>query len=834
MTFADRRLSLLALLGMVNYTPQWVRPGGRLSAEEIAARHCGIVLNYQTGQYAASVAISLRLRPDFELVHEPITKVDARIFEEEKKVSLKLRDRFLNSTGGTFLITGFRGVGKTTAVHQALRQLEVTSEQRVISVTVPVARPLSTGDLLFVVIRRLVERLTDMKVITSLTPTVSDRVLTAYQRTSYAHRESSTSSRETGRAYGIGGSLSAGDPRISIPLPRFTRSSKKVETRATELSFLAYGEGDVEHDFLRIVDLLGGDEAVRRGRWKRFWSKLGLGSGSKPIDARIVIVFDEIDKLTESDGGLNAFEQMLGGLKNLLASSGVHFVVVGGVDLHDEWLRESATADSLYRSVFAWQGYVGCSWKAARHLLEEALVDPGKPDAEVLVGYLAYRGRGIIRNVLYEFNELVEWDGDGPTIEIAGIAEERVRLLSELATVLERVFAQFEDSLLSAPSDNDRLRQASYFTVDWVLAAGRDAFTVADVLDPSRKQSLDSILRPSAEIVHSVLATLAATHFLTVVQPVTEKVTEGPEVDPYPEQYKLSDSFLDRLARIAESSPRGRAELGRDSSEVSGSKEAGGTPRKSLQSLLGPWYEIEERVGMGGFGTVWSGFSKKAGKRVALKVIRTPNAEARRRAARESELLQLADMPGVVELLDVIPAKDRMILVTEFVEGESLANVKVPSRSFVVDVGIQIAKILEALHAKGIVHADIKPSNLIVTDDGRVVLIDLGTAQIADEEIPHLSGTPAYMSPERRRGERASDRSDVWSLGLLLWQFLTAKPSAPILTSMLDEGLKALPISTPLRKALELALSLDAAHRPSATEFREMLEATPEALSRAR
>jgi serine/threonine-protein kinase len=596
------------------------------------------------------------------------------------------------------------------------------------------------------------------------------------------------------------------------------------------MSFLAYGEGDVEHDFLRIIDLLCREDAVRAGFWKRVGSKIGLGPGVKPLDARIVIVFDEIDKLTESDGGLNAFEQMLGGLKNLLASSGVHFVVVGGVDLHDEWLRESATADSLYRSVFAWQGYVGCSWEAAKHLLEEALADPDAPDADILAGYLSYRGRGIIRNVLYEFNELVEWDGKGPTIELVGIAEERVRLLSELGSVLEQVFSRFEDSVLSTPSDNDRLRQASYFTVDWVLAAGRDPFTVADVLDPDRKKSLESILRPSAEIVHSVLSALADADFLTRVEPITEKVTEGPETDPYPEQYKLSDRFLDRLARIAESSPRGRAEFGRDGSEASGSKDPAGAPRMALQNLLGPLYEIQERIGSGGFGTVWSAFSRVQGKRVALKVIRTPNPEARQRAKRESELLQLADTPGVVRLIDLILSEDRVILVTEFVEGELLTNAKLPSRAAAVAIGIEIAKILEALHAKGIVHADIKPSNLMVTDEGRVVLIDLGTAQLVEEELP-LSGTPAYMSPERRRGAQASDRSDVWSLGILLWRLLTGRPEAPVLGSMISEALMALPISTPLQKALELALSADPESRPSAAEFRALLEATPEARS---
>ena len=698
------------------------------------------------------MTISLRLRSNFELVHEPITEVDAHVFKEEELVSLKLRDRLRNSSGGTFLITGFRGVGKTTAVHQALRQLGTALDEQVISITVPVARFSSTSALLFVVIRRLVEQLLDSGIVGKLSPTVSERLLTAYKRTSYAYKETAASSEEKEVSYGIGGSISAGQPRVSLPLPRFSRTRSRAESQARELSFLAYSEEDVEHDFLRIIDLLGRDDAVRRGGAARLLSILGFGAPAEPLDARIVIVFDEIDKLTEADEGLDVFEQMLGGLKNLLVSSGVHFIVVGGVDLHDEWLRESATADSLYRSVFAWQGYVGCSWNAARLLLVEALASGSSADIDVLAGYLAYRGRGIIRNVLYEFNELVEWDDQGPLIEISGVAEERVRLLSELTQVLEKVFAAAEDSVLAAPSDNDRLRQASYFTVDWVLRAGHDAFTVADVLDPRRGHALESVLRPREKVVHTVLTALVDEGYLKVVVPGTEQVTEGPEADPYPEQYELTSRLLDRLERIAVSSPRGRAEFGRGGSGTGDMDEGGGTPREAVQATVGRRYQVLERIGMGGFGTVWSGISKKLEKRVALKVVRTPTPDALQRVRREAKLLRTAKTPGVVGMIEMIEAEDRVVLVTELVEGVSLADASDLPPHRVVDIGIQIASTLEELHKRGIVHADIKPSNLILTD-GRVVLVDLGTAQLKGEVVLNLVGTPAYMAPELTHGE---------------------------------------------------------------------------------
>lgn len=780
--------------------------------------------------------ISLRLRRDFELVHEPLVKNEAEVFAEEKKISLKLRERLRNSSGGTFLVTGFRGVGKTTVVHQALKQLNGQYDAKVISVTVPVARPVSTGGLLFEVIRRLVERLSETGILKRLTPTVQDRLLTAYARTSVAVRETSTSSQENSRTLSLGGPISAGEPKVTLPLPRWSRTRTKAESQARELSFLAYSDGDVEHDFLNIVALLGRADAVRRGRLARVASAFGWGSSTQALDSSLVIVFDEIDKLTEADGGLRAFEEMLGGLKNLLASSGVHFVVVGGVDLHDEWLRESATANSLYRSVFAWQGYVGCSWDAAALLLDDAVADHSA-DKKVLADYLTFRGRGIIRNVLYELNELVEWDEDGPFIHIAGTAEDRVRLLADLGQVLDGVFEGADRSMLAAPSDNDRLRQASYFTVDWVLRAGSDAFTVGEALDPGRGTPLDSVLRPSEDTVHAVLQALAQANYLDVDERDSETATQGPEAERYREQYKLSSHLQQRLALIAGASPKARAEFGRDQSDLDWSGD-GGESRKALQNLLGERYLVRDRIGQGGFGTVWSGLDVNNNRKVAFKVIRTPNEEARRRALQESEMLRRIKSPGVVRIIETFPASEKIVLVTELVEGSSLADLIALPPSIAVHIAIQLAETVAHLHDISVIHADIKPSNIMFRSNQRAVLVDLGTARLSSasrrpgssawRDRTTLSGTPLYMAPEQLMGERANASSDVWSLGILLLETLTGRAPHLRTPEALAETVGALPFSVSLKEALLRALDENPQRRPTALEWRDQLLQTPE------
>ena len=130
-------------------------------------------------------------------------------------------------------------------------------------------------------------------------------------------------------------------------------SSKTTDSLALEASFLAYSAADVEHDFLRIVSLFR-----RRGQ--------PASTGA----ARIVVVVDELDKLTASDAGRKSLDNLVSGLKNLLTTWGVHFVFIAGPDLHDLSMRHSHRGNSVYDSVFGWQLYVPCVWQATDRLLE--------------------------------------------------------------------------------------------------------------------------------------------------------------------------------------------------------------------------------------------------------------------------------------------------------------------------------------------------------------------------------------------------------------------------------------------------------------------------------
>ncbi len=776
-----------------------------------------------------------RVRGDFRLVHEPVgTDDEWELLPEETDVVRRLSDRLIHSTGGTFLITGFRGVGKTTVVRRALSQSADTTGNPIVDITVPLARPVSTTTLLFQVMRRLVDRLQQLGLLRLLSRKLRDELLTAYARTTYAMRQTSTQGDATEAKLSTGGAVSMG--KVKVPLPALSLTRSSTDTKATEISFLAYSDTDVEHDFLRIIELLGSPDAFRRRPIRDFFGKVWprWQRGKFP---QIVVVFDEIDKLTEEEDGLAEFKAILGGLKNVLAASGVHYVLVAGVDLHDEWLRESATANSLYRSVFAWQGYVGCSWQAAVELLEDAVADADPDEIEVLAAFLRYRGRGVIRNVLYEMNELIEWDETGqPRILIDGTAEDRVRLLAELAVALEDGFEGTEDSVMSTPSDLDRVKQVSYFTSDWVLRVGDEKFTVADVLDPAWGTPLDSVLLPTKRLIWESLGALEKGGYLVREPRDQEQETQGPAAEEYPDEFSLSTELLGRLDVIAQSSPVARAEFGQTGG-AAGEGTSSGEPKQRAQELVGDRYEVFRRLGQGGFGTVWDGFDKVAGVPVAIKILRTPSPDLRQRAIIEAELLERMEGEGVIPFLDIVQGDERVAIITELVRGEDLSGVGRLTPPTAVGLVIDVLATVERLHSRGIIHADLKPSNILI-HEAKPVVIDLGTAErIADVwtelneprgDSRRLTGTPAYMAPEVLRGGAPSEASDVWAVGLLLLELMLGELPDGRDEDVLANAIGSLQISDMLADLLRRALSHSPERRPSAAAFRHRLRETPE------
>ncbi len=193
-------------------------------------------------------------------------------------------------------------------------------------------------------------------------------------------------------------------------------------------------------------------------------------------------------------------------------------------------------------------------------------------------------------------------------------------------------------------------------------------------------------------------------------------------------------------------------------------------------------FRIEETLGSGGMGTVHRATQLSLGRTVALKVGRdrsTPDP----RLVREARAVARLRHPNVVSLLELVTLAGRPALVMEYVDGESLAErIARGGVDPIVDVLVAGARLADALalaHRRGIVHRDVKPANVLVGRDGAAWLADFGLAWISGDERLTLSGselgTPAYMSPEQVDGRPLGPQTDVWSLGVTLYEWLTGR-----------------------------------------------------------
>ena len=258
-------------------------------------------------------------------------------------------------------------------------------------------------------------------------------------------------------------------------------------------------------------------------------------------------------------------------------------------------------------------------------------------------------------------------------------------------------------------------------------------------------------------------------------------------------------------------------------------------------------YELLDPVGHGAMGTVWRARDSRLGREVAVKEVRVPGPMThqdrnilRERSLREARVAARLSHPGVVTVHDVIEAGGTPWIIMELVPSRSLAQVLAqdgplsPARA--AAMGMTLLEALGSAHAAGVVHRDVKPGNILVTSEDRVVLTDFGIATMHGDpgltQAGMVMGTPGFCAPERIRGEPASPASDLWSLGATLYAAVEGRSpfegqgsAMAVLANIVHGDPPPAKSAGPLGPVITALMKRDPAARPDADAARLLLAA---------
>jgi serine/threonine protein kinase len=260
-------------------------------------------------------------------------------------------------------------------------------------------------------------------------------------------------------------------------------------------------------------------------------------------------------------------------------------------------------------------------------------------------------------------------------------------------------------------------------------------------------------------------------------------------------------------------------------------------------------YQIGELIGQGGMGEVYDARDTELGRDVALKVGRSTGEESRLR--REAQHASRLNHPNICTIHEVGVVDGRRYIVMERVEGRQLSDVIPPeglSTNEVLRYGVQVADAVAHAHRHGVIHRDLKPANIVVTPEQRVKVLDFGLSQILPMERLKaatvaqttvtregmIAGTLSYMAPELLRGEQADERTDIWALGVLLYEMASGtRPfrgatQFELCASILHEPPAPMPaaVLAPLQHVIRQCLAADPRERyQNASDIKAALEA---------
>lgn len=784
---------------------------------------------------AQSYVVQIPLNPEFRFAHEPVGLQSTTTFVGRQRELDALSKRILFSNGGSFLVTGYRGVGKTSFVNQVLHNIKSNlawAEQHlgkteILDVHLNIARPMQPAELMHHIIRRLYGKLIEHGIYEALNTQLQEELSLAHQRTSVNMTRTLSQSIESG--FGIDEiSLSAGALKAKLK-PGF--NTKLNRGRDVEMSFLGYDDKAAEYDIISLSRKLAAGY-YRKSSFGLLADLKGLFSRrtreKNHVKLKIIFVFDEMDKLdeftitkssedSEQIQQVHVLDDMLGALKNLFTTSGISFIFVAGRDLHERWREDLDKGDSIYESVFSYDKYLPCLWADIDQICN-GFVDWSRlgtdranrcyqcgetltiyanfcpqcgatsPDSLYMRSvfndfrqYLSYRGRGIPRRVIRSFNEFVQWLGGRPVLAFTRQDVRRIRFYAGLQSMLvdsrEQLTHQRWDEASGSRQDKHLL--GIYYLVDWMLKRGQSPFSLSHTVRASRQLSVKIAFAQEVapELISNILTVLTRYEYLEEVAPELDQVQVVDTAAEPEKRYKIAAR---RWAEMTDDTEQEAATL---TETVPVSSPSG--------QYLGQYRLIQPPIGKGGLATVYRGWDEKTERFVAIKVLDDSlvnDPQMVNRFKREATVLQQLVHTNIVRYYDHGNVGQQFYIAMEYVDGPSLekiieVNGRLPYR-FVNAIFQPILSALEYYHQQGFVRSDVKPGNIVLSLLGKVFLLDFGITrpqerqqrQGMDTIIPVPIGTPQYMAPEQWGDHPTEDsRSDIYAVGVALYETLSGK-----------------------------------------------------------
>jgi serine/threonine-protein kinase len=763
------------------------------------------------------------LKPIFRFVHEPIGPKTHSHFIGRQDELRALAERILFSDGGSFLVTGYRGVGKTSFINEVINVLKdnlswASAHLRntdVLDIHFNLARPLKPAELMHHIIRGVYQKLMDEGLFSLLDPILQEELALAFQRTSMNMTRNLSDTAESG--FGLNeASIGAAYLKASIKAPF---SYKKTKTRNQELTFLGYDDKAAEQDIIRISKALAAGYARKQRPFRQLLDRIQRRIAARTA-LKLVFVFDELDKLEEFSvlqpgRDTHVIDEILSSLKNVFTTSDISFIFVAGKDLQERWQDDLGKGDSIYESIFSFEKYLPCMWSETDQICDRLVdwdrlggtdnnrddqlncIDCGFPVRqeqdtcqrcgasipnlelaramlEDFKSYLAYQGRGIPRRIIRGFNEHVLWEKGSPKLGFTYKDIRRIRFYAGLENVLRQSYSTLFSGIPGEIPDahEDKRRLGVLYVIDWVLRQSIGKFTLSDAANASQLLSTKIALGDeiAINVIKQMFDLLVKNDYLRQVQNPEDQTLAG-GANGYSAQYELV--------------PRRLAELG--SADIFERDDLALSSEPGVGSRFGQ-YILTKELAKGGMGQVFEGRDERDGRAVVVKMVASGYGlikEVNDRLKREAKILAKLKHPNIVKYCDSGEANGRFFLVMEFIDGTDLGIILRSegklNLSLVMSIAIPIADALQYVHGRKLVRIDVKPSNIVISKTGQVFLIDFGTAKSKTPESEAITqrgsfvGTPNYMSPEQLKGAPPDERSDIYSFGIVLYESVVGK-----------------------------------------------------------